>query len=499
MQSNITDTTLSAVEDVTEWHRRICPVTERLLLSGDLHEAPEQAVAQLEDWKRHGVTHILDCRVEHSDERLVRRYAPSISYRHLGVDDDGGEQQTTWFDEGVAWIASVLAEPKSKVLVHCHMGVNRAPSMVFAALLSDGWDPVVALKQIATVRPIAAVLYATDALSWHHEHCGTAVPAHDRAHQIDWVAKWVDSRLVDAAQVIGRLRSPTMADHQWRRIERDDVIREVAEAFSMSVASVTEVVDALDDRIIEALDEGKAVDFPGLGPLDGRDDERESACGPPATVTFLDLASEVADQRGIAAPSARSVVGEVIKVIEAAAEAGDVVHIPVMGLFGPDFAMEIIDAEDRLEAVQRLRDSRRQVWLVQANPAKFDLFAAIEQGGPPENWSVNRYLDRIKPGDRIVFWVSGAKGGVYGIGEVTSEPYDGRVNDEFAIDPNANWTTYVDFELYLDLFNDPILRSDLKSDVRFAGQTIIRIPAAANPHQIDNDAFDAILERLSTG
>ena len=84
---------------------------------------------------------------------------------HLGVDDDGDAQQHAWFDEGVTWIEDVLADPAAMVLIHCHMGVNRAPSLMFAALLAAGWEPIAALKRIASACLIAAVLYAADVLT----------------------------------------------------------------------------------------------------------------------------------------------------------------------------------------------------------------------------------------------------------------------------------------------------------------------------------------------
>jgi len=54
------------------------------------------------------------------------------------------------------------------VLAHCHMGINRGPSMGFAILLSLGWDAREALDALHAARPIAFVAYAEDALRWHH-------------------------------------------------------------------------------------------------------------------------------------------------------------------------------------------------------------------------------------------------------------------------------------------------------------------------------------------
>jgi hypothetical protein len=72
-----------------------------------------------------------------------------------------------WFDEGVAFAREAI-ESDGVVLAHCHMGINRGPSMGFAILLALGWDAREALDAIHAARPIAFVAYAEDALRWHH-------------------------------------------------------------------------------------------------------------------------------------------------------------------------------------------------------------------------------------------------------------------------------------------------------------------------------------------
>ena len=87
-----------------------------------------------------------------------------------------------------SFIQDALADPEAKVLVHCHMGINRGPSLAFAALLASGWDPVDAIDRIRQVRPIAAVGYAEDALAWHHRRAGT--PASIRVDERRRLRQW---------------------------------------------------------------------------------------------------------------------------------------------------------------------------------------------------------------------------------------------------------------------------------------------------------------------
>ncbi len=155
-------------ESVMKWHRTLCHVTDQITISGDLHEDPQQAVLQLEGWQRAGITHVLDTRFEWSDEDLVALHAPGIIYAQVGTDDDGRGRPDDWFDAGVAFATRALASPDSVLLVHCHMGINRGPSMTYRILLEDGWDPIEALDAIRGARPIADIGYARDALDHFH-------------------------------------------------------------------------------------------------------------------------------------------------------------------------------------------------------------------------------------------------------------------------------------------------------------------------------------------
>jgi dual specificity phosphatase 3 len=156
-------------------------VTPRLAIGGDLD--PRLAADQLADLDALGITHIVDCRIEWSDEALVARQLPDVGYLHHGIDDAGQAVPAAWFDAAIAWIDA--AGPDAVVLTHCHMGINRGPSLGFAVLLHQGWDPVEAIAAIRRARPIAHVWYAADALAWHHLRQGTD-PREDLRRLEDW-------------------------------------------------------------------------------------------------------------------------------------------------------------------------------------------------------------------------------------------------------------------------------------------------------------------------
>ena len=174
--------------EVTQWHRQLCPLTDGIIISGDLSEDPDQAIQQLKRWEQAGITHILDTRSEWSDEDLVAEYAPDIVYAWIGTDDDGGKQPDEWFDAGLVFISDALSDSDAILLVHCHMGINRGPSMAYRILLDSGWEPIEALDAIRDARPIADIGYAEDALD--HYHRSHHIPATRRTSDRDRLAAW---------------------------------------------------------------------------------------------------------------------------------------------------------------------------------------------------------------------------------------------------------------------------------------------------------------------
>lgn len=180
-------------------------VTEQLLVGGDLDTRDGgTAVAQLEELVSAGVTHLVDARVEWSDEQWVFARSPAIAYLHHGLDDAGQQVPGPWFDAGVSWAVSAI-EQGGRVLAHCHMGINRGPSLGFAVLLSQGWDAIEALDRIRAARPIAWVAYAEDALRWHHEKQGSAPRELDG--DLRRLRRWREENELDLAEVIRLKRS----------------------------------------------------------------------------------------------------------------------------------------------------------------------------------------------------------------------------------------------------------------------------------------------------
>ena len=154
--------------DLEYWRRRLCRVTDRVLITGDLPQDEGSAMALLEEWRSAGVTHILDVRAEGDAPSLLLRHAPAMRYMRVPTEDEGRQQPDAWFDAGVAYSLTALSKPDTTLLIHCAMGINRGPSMAFRILLELGWQPITALEAIRHARPIADVGYAGDALDHFH-------------------------------------------------------------------------------------------------------------------------------------------------------------------------------------------------------------------------------------------------------------------------------------------------------------------------------------------
>ena len=199
-----------ASSDAVAWHRRLCFVGDRLLVSGDLSPDATVAAAQVVEWSAAEVCGVIDCRGEYSDAGLVAELAPQIRYTHIGIDDDGGPRPDTWFDSGADRALDTLARTEGRVLVHCHMGINRGPSMAFAILLALGWESIAALEAIRSARPIAALIYAEDAVDWWARRSGKSPNQVARARAK--VTRWQEANQIDIYGVISRIRLGSSQD-----------------------------------------------------------------------------------------------------------------------------------------------------------------------------------------------------------------------------------------------------------------------------------------------
>lgn len=180
-------------------------VTPRLLVGGDLDQQDNaRAAEQLAELVEAGVTHVVDVRIEADDRAFVGEVADGVTYLWHGMDDMGQRVPASWFEAAVQWVLAALDEPDTVVLTHCHMGINRGPSLGYAVLLAQGWDPVAAIDAIRAARPIAAVAYAEDALRWHHHRSRTS--SAQRKDDRSRLKAWRRQHPLDIVRIIAQQR-----------------------------------------------------------------------------------------------------------------------------------------------------------------------------------------------------------------------------------------------------------------------------------------------------
>lgn len=138
-------------------------------------------ISQLRD---HGVTHVLDVRSEWEDrDKWVAEGLSPENYHHVPIIDRWGHVPSEdWFETVEAFVQRFWMESAEgdRLYVHCHMGINRAPSTAMLALLSVDplMHPLDAFLQIRNARPAAGLVYA-EAVGVRHLLNMEAVTADD--------------------------------------------------------------------------------------------------------------------------------------------------------------------------------------------------------------------------------------------------------------------------------------------------------------------------------
>jgi len=179
--------------------REICWVDTQLAVSGDLPMNSDAAREQLEMWEEAGITDVFDMRGECDDTDFIHAHS-HIRSHWFGVDDNGGKRSDAWFASLTEKCSEVLADPDCKILVHCHMGVNRGPSAMYAVMLTQGWGHLDALRAIRNARPIAGIIYAPDAARWHASQAGKSQS--EISALGSEVEEWLERNYLDLAYVI---------------------------------------------------------------------------------------------------------------------------------------------------------------------------------------------------------------------------------------------------------------------------------------------------------
>lgn len=100
-------------------------------------------------------------------------------------------------------------------------------------------------------------------------------------------------------------------------------------------------------------------------------------------------------------------------------------------------------------------------WIFQGNPKKYD-FATAFENQLLTDWTVTNHKDKVKPGDKVIIWISGKKAGCYALAEVTSEPYEPSTSHQDHLWLEAKKEALkADIEITHDLHKKPILKEEI--------------------------------------
>lgn len=145
-------------------------------------------------------------------------------------------------------------------------------------------------------------------------------------------------------------------------------------------------------------------------------------------------------------------------------------------------------------------------WLLKGNPAVWDVRRFLAEGHDVlTSWSVRPGYRSVlmRPGDRVVFWLSGPGTGglvrgVWGLGHVVAEPEPWTDAERgWWVDDGARQALRARVEVHVPLLEEPLPASELRA----AGITdleVQRVPQGSNPSWVSRPQLDA-LETLLPG
>lgn len=116
--------------------------------------------------------------------------------------------------------------------------------------------------------------------------------------------------------------------------------------------------------------------------------------------------------------------------------------------------------------------STGQYWVFQGNPAQYRIIDALKDN-VLRSWRVTAHAQKIKPGDKVILWVTGPQPGCYALAQVDSDLYTGP-DDEAEVNYQTERsdqvpTQRVKLKILLNLWDNPVTKEDVQSLPAFQG------------------------------
>lgn len=115
-----------------------------------LGSAPSQR--QAERLRTRGIDAVVDLRAER-DPLGAPAWPDDVVVRYAELEDHGAPSVDELRD-AASIVADLMADGRT-VLVHCHAGIERAPTVACAALVLQGWRMEDAYRRVVDARPQA--------------------------------------------------------------------------------------------------------------------------------------------------------------------------------------------------------------------------------------------------------------------------------------------------------------------------------------------------------
>jgi protein-tyrosine phosphatase len=122
-------------------------ITDRIALGGGIWNA-----RNMEEVVQAGVTHVVNMQIEFDDRPLAEPHGIQVLWNP--TDDDFLPKPPELLKRGVDFALDAMADPETRVYVHCAAGVHRAPMMTLAILGAMEWEMDAAMVLIETRRPV---------------------------------------------------------------------------------------------------------------------------------------------------------------------------------------------------------------------------------------------------------------------------------------------------------------------------------------------------------
>lgn len=122
-------------------------VTERIALGGGIWNA-----GNMEELARAGITHVVNMQIEFDDRPIAEPLGVKVLWNP--TDDDFLPKPLDLLKRGVDFAEEALAQPETRIYVHCAAGVHRAPMMTLAVLCAMEFEIEAAMVLIETRRPV---------------------------------------------------------------------------------------------------------------------------------------------------------------------------------------------------------------------------------------------------------------------------------------------------------------------------------------------------------